>query len=340
MPFLRVGVQVVFLLTCIIIGIQFYLFVGQLESGNIPSVTRPPGVEGFLPISALISFKYFYMTGVVNMVHPSGMFIFVFICMTGVFLKRSFCSWICPIGLVNELLTRVHFKAFKKGVRIPKWVDLALRSIKYFILAFFLWTIVFKMNVFVLKRFIYSPFNILADLKMLKFFTEISPTALAVFSAVALLSILIRNFWCRYLCPYGALLGVLSFASPFKIRRTKNHCTSCGKCDRACPSDIKVSIRESILSDECTACFRCTDVCPEQGALSFSMPGRKTAIKPLVMALLLLLLFGGGSIAARVGGMWQNNISGREYLMHMVDQKMIHRDVIMKNRDLMQKKMM
>ena len=91
------------------------------------------------------------------------------------------------------------------------------------------------------------------------------------------------------------------------------------------------------MSDECTACFRCTDACPEQDALSFSMPGRKTAIKPLAMALLLLLLFGGGSVAARVGGMWQNNISGREYLMHMVDQKMIHRDVVMK-RLMLQKK--
>jgi len=69
-------IQVIFLITVIVIGYKFYNFTAQLEIGVIPEIDRPPGVEGFLPISALISLKYFFQTRIINDVHPSGLLIF------------------------------------------------------------------------------------------------------------------------------------------------------------------------------------------------------------------------------------------------------------------------
>ena len=69
--------------------------------------------------------------------------------------------------------------------------------------------------------------NMVADIKMLHFFTHISTLALGVLIILLVLSILIRNFWCRYLCPYGALLAALSIFSVIKIRRNDDTCTQC-----------------------------------------------------------------------------------------------------------------
>ena len=68
-------VQFLFLATIVLIGIQFSIFVGQLENGIRPTVSRPPGIEAFLPISSLISLKYWLVSGVFNRVHPSGLII-------------------------------------------------------------------------------------------------------------------------------------------------------------------------------------------------------------------------------------------------------------------------
>jgi polyferredoxin len=77
-----------------------------------------------------------------------------------------------------------------------------------------------------------------ADIKMLHFFTNISALAFGVLVALSVFSIFVRNFWCRYLCPYGALLGGLSFVSIFKIHRNEDTCTRCHQCTRSCPVDI------------------------------------------------------------------------------------------------------
>ena len=70
---------------------------------------------------------------------------------------------------------------------------------------------------------------------MYYFFAEITPFALTVIVGLVLLSIPIRGFWCRYLCPYGALLGILSLLSPQKIKRNPTTCIDCGKCAKVCP---------------------------------------------------------------------------------------------------------
>jgi polyferredoxin len=88
-----------------------------------------------------------------------------------------------------------------------------------------------------------------ADIKMLYFFTDITPFAIWVLVSLVVLSILIRNFCCRYLCPYGALLGILSFLSILKIHRNQETCTNCKKCTRTCPVDIKVHKTRSVISD-------------------------------------------------------------------------------------------
>ena len=124
-------VQYLFLAAIVLIGVQFALFVNQLEKGLLPTVTRPPGIEGFLPISSLISFKYWLVTGIFNPIHPSGLIIFWVILATAILLKRGFCSWVCPFGLLTEYLNRLHRLIFRNDIQVLRWLDYPLRSVKY-----------------------------------------------------------------------------------------------------------------------------------------------------------------------------------------------------------------
>jgi polyferredoxin len=306
-------VQIAFALTTIMIGVQFFMFVHQLKIGAENVISRPPGVEAFLPISSLMTLKYWLLSGDLPLVHPSGLIIFIVIALTALLIKRGFCGWVCPFGLLNEMLAKVHVWIFGKAHRVWRWLDYPLRSIKYLLLLFFAWAIFVQMNVPALRVFIYSPYNKVADIKMLDFFLFSTPLTIKVLIALVLLSVLVRNFWCRYLCPYGALLGALSWLSPFKIRRNAETCIDCKKCTKVCPANINVHKPKTVMSDECNACLQCVAVCPVKDTLTMSAPKRKWPIKPVLYGAIIVGMFLLTSLTARVFGVWQNDIRLDEY---------------------------
>ncbi len=315
---LRRSVQIAFTLTTLLIGVQFYLFVRSLETGAEKIVSRPPGVEAFLPISSLMSLKYWLLSGDFPMVHPSGLLLLLVILTTALLLKRGFCSWVCPFGLLSEYLAKIHIRLFDRPRRVWQWLDYPLRSLKYLLLLFFLWAIFVQMNLQAIEAFLASPYNKVADIKMLKFFTHASPLTIYVLTCLVLLSVLVRHFWCRYLCPYGALLAALSWISPWKIRRNAETCINCEKCTAACPANITVHKVLTVRSDECHACYACVATCPIEGTLSLSAPKRTASIRPVVFAGLIVGLFLLTSIGARLAGIWQTNILLEEYRYHIL----------------------
>jgi ferredoxin len=123
-----------------------------------------------------------------------------------------------------------------------------------------------------------------------------------------------RNFWCRYLCPYGALLGLLSLASPFKIKRDEDRCIHCHACSRNCPTLIDVEKKAVVSSPECFGCLTCLSRCPSEGALDIAVgAGKRKILRPLLYPLFLLVIFyliiGSGMISGR----WNSKIPYEEY---------------------------
>jgi len=326
---LRSTVQLSFALLCIWIGIEFYLFMEWgLSAGVERFVPRPPGVEGFLPISALISLKYWIQTGFVNDIHPAGLFIFLAIVATGFLLKKSFCGWLCPIGTLSESLWMFGEKVFGRNLRIPRWIDYPLRSLKYLLLAFFVISI-WHMDVLSMRTFIESPYNKMADAKMYLFFADIDTVALWTILGLVVLSVVIRNFWCRYLCPYGALLGALSWLSPLKITRNESTCTDCKLCTKACPSAIRVHKHTRVWSDECMSCYRCVEACPVKDTLEFRATKRGKPVAAWVFGILVAGVFTGITGLAMLTGHWQNRIPQAEYQKRFQN---IHSSVYQHNR--------
>ena len=307
-------VQLAFFLLCVWIGIEFHLFVQWGESGGAAAFhPRPPGVEGFLPISALISLKYWILTGIINGIHPSALVILLAIIAVSLVVKKAFCSWLCPVGTLSEALWQLGQKLFGRNLSLPRWLDYPLRSLKYLLLFFFLYSIT-SMDVTDLAAFIYSPYNRMADVKMYLFFAGVSAFAFWSIAVLMGLSLVIKNFWCRFLCPYGALLGVASLLSPIKITRTKVSCIDCELCTRACPSAINVHTAARVWSDECTSCLACVQVCPVKDTLDMRLPGGRKQVSPWVLGSLIAGVFVAITGLAMLTGRWNNDITREEYL--------------------------
>lgn len=311
---LRIAVQWAFLLVTVSLGITFYRFVLFCRGGTGTVVPRPDGVEGFLPISALVSLRGWFLTGEINPIHPAGLVLFLTIVGVSFLLKRSFCSWLCPVGTLSELCWKGGFNLFRRNFRPPRWLDIGLRGIKYLLLFFFLWSILVVMSPEAVVAFISSDYNKIADIRMLDFFLNPSPLSLAVIGGLVLLSFPVKNAFCRFLCPYGALLGLVSLISPVKVTRDRDVCVSCGVCSQVCPSHLPVMNRERVSSPECIGCWRCIAHCRVNGALEMKLTGRRVAVPGLLFALLVVLLFWGGTVAGKATGHWRTAIPLEEYV--------------------------
>jgi polyferredoxin len=306
------------------IGMQFFLWVRYFERDGVGLyVPRPSGAEGWLPIAGLMNLKYFLLTGRVPSIHPAAMFLFMAFLLMSLFMKKAFCAWLCPVGTLSEYLWKLGLKVFGRNLRLPGWADLPLRGMKYLLLAFFVF-VIGTMSVEALQSFMSTPYGLVADVKMLNFFRDMGDTAMIVIALLVLSSMLVQNFWCRYLCPYGALMGLVSLLSPVKIRRDVDACIDCAKCARACPAGLPVDRLMQIRSAECSACMVCVAACPAQNALQFSLPPRRAAtpaqhwfsraLGPLAITGILAYIFFGLILFARATNHWQTNIPRAVYM--------------------------
>jgi len=297
------------------LGLQFFLWVRFYERGGQGlSVPRPAGAEGWLPIAGLMNSKLFLATGSVPTIHPAAMFLFMAFCAMSLIAKKSFCSWLCPVGTLSEHLAQMGRALFGRTFRLPRRVDVPLRGIKYLLLGFFL-VIIGGMSATMLDEFMQTPYGLLADVKMLNFFRHLGETAAILLTALGIASLLVQNFWCRYLCPYGALLGLVSVFSPTRVHRDSNACIDCGKCAAACPASLPVEKLRSVISAECTGCLECVAACPARDALWAGPVGvrSKPRLPAWALAAGIAALFLGIIGYAKITGHWISDISAQVY---------------------------
>lgn len=305
-PRIRTAVQFGFAAFCLYTGYRFYLFYLWTQGQSETYVNRPPSVEGFLPISALLGLKRLVLTGQWDHVHPAGLTILIAAIFIALILRKGFCGWICPVGFVSNIIEKIS-KPVRFTGSLPKLLEYPLLSLKYLLLGFFLYIILLKMDFSSIEAFLNSPYNLVADAKMLQFFLQPSDLTIAVIGCLFLISIVIRNFWCRYLCPYGALLGLLAVFSPVQVRRRASQCIDCKKCENICPASIRITGVETVRHAECIGCMECIEACPQENCLSirtFSKRQLPTYAVPLAVIGIFILFY----TAAVLTGHWHTSI--------------------------------
>ena len=174
----RGTVQAAFLLLNLWIGVRFYLFVRFYETGGRSLfVPRPAGVEGWLPIAALMNLKAWVLTGSLPAVHPAGLFLLLAFAGASLLFRKAFCSWLCPVGTVSEWLWMGGEAMFGRTLRVPRWLDVGLRGLKYVLLGAVPLRRRHPCRPEDIRAFLESPYGVIADVKMLNFFRAMGTTA-------------------------------------------------------------------------------------------------------------------------------------------------------------------
>jgi len=156
---------------------------------------------------------------------------------------RVFCSSLCPFGAVQDFIARFTPKRWQW--QLPQTLHERALWVKYAILAFIVVMAVVAADVAVFQYF--EPFGTL-------FFLSGTAVLVAILLAFLAASVVIPRFYCRYACPLGAALGVVSLLAPLRIRRVPQ-CGVCTVCEHACPTGA--IRREKIDFKECVRCDIC-----------------------------------------------------------------------------------
>lgn len=264
---LRLTVQLVF--TALSNGYVQGFAEGKIFRGKTKSVCVPglncyscPGALGSCPIGSLQAtlsdrnYKFaFYVLG--------------FLMIVGAFFGRFVCGWLCPFGLVQDLLYKIPF--FRKLRKLPG--DKFLKWLKYVILAVF----VILLPLFAVDAFgqgspwfceYICPSGTLGAGIPLVVLNEglrsvigwLYAWKVAILAVLIFLSILVYRPFCRYLCPLGAIYGLFNPISLYRYKIDSEKCTKCGACQKACKLDIKTF--ENPNSTECIRCGDCIKSCP------------------------------------------------------------------------------
>jgi len=307
---LRWTVQAGFTAVAVWVGLQFYMWVRYFEtSGASARVSRPPGVEAWLPIAAMMNTKTLLLTGEVPELHAAGMFMFLAFVAISLVARKAFCSWVCPVGAVSEVLWRFGQWGFGRTFALPRRLDVPLRGLKYILLSLFLYVVV-TMPVPDIRAFLTSPYGMVADVKMLDFFRRMGQATAITLASLLVGSVFVKNFWCRLMCPYGALMGLVALASPTRIHRNADACIDCAKCAVACPAGLPVDTAVSIGSAECNACMSCVAACPAVGALDLTigLARKRRAVGPRWVAAAVVVTLLAVVGFAHVRGYWQTDL--------------------------------
>lgn len=184
--------------------------------------------------------------------------------------KKSFCSWVCPLGTVQEWIGRAGAKMTGRRFHLPRTVDLVAMNLRYVVLGLVL-GLTYTVWQFDLGFRAYDPFYIL--------FTwgghETAAFSVYIVVGVLALAVFVPFFFCRYLCPLGAALDAPSRAGALRVTRNENACTDCGVCDSVCPHRIPVSTCGTVTARNCTNCLECVASCPVEGALDLAWYGKR-----------------------------------------------------------------
>lgn len=259
---------------------------GKIYKGNLKKLCVPgmncyscPGAVGSCPIGSLQAvigswnFKFtFYVAG--------------FLVFVGALVGRFVCGWLCPFGLIQDLLHKIPFPKKLRTFRGDK----LLRKLKYVILVVF----VILLPMFLVDVMgqgapyfckLICPVGTLEGGIPLALMNKSMHSVLGwlyawknvLLVATILLSIIIYRPFCKYICPLGAIYSVFNPISVFKYRVDESKCVSCGACSKSCK--MGVDPVQNANHPECIRCGLCKKVCPT-GAISSGCLKRQSTADP------------------------------------------------------------
>ncbi len=214
---------------------------------------------------------------------------FIIVIILTLLFGRVYCSSICPLGILQDVITYIRNKIkpiqflYSKSLTKTRYAFLFLSVISFLLGSVFALNLLDPYSNFgrILNNivrpiaiainnsvvFILESFNIYTltpiEFKGIVLFPLFF--SIAIFSLIIWLSFKYGRLYCNSICPVGTLLGLLAKISFFKIGIIEDNCIKCGDCEIACKSSCIDSEKEVVDFSRCVGCFNCLDVCPTIG---------------------------------------------------------------------------
>lgn len=228
-------------------------------------------VDALCPFGGVETLVTWITTGhFISKTHPSNLILGLAVLVAVVLVGNVFCGWVCPFGAVQDALSWLKRKAHLPKVTLPAAWDKSLRWGRFVVLGV---VIYFSVSTAKLWFAGYDPYVTLFGLGWLfEFNASTMGVSLVLLAVILGGSLVIDRFWCRYLCPLGAVFAVTGRLSFLRIRRSKRTCTDCTVCNKPCPVGIEPSKAKPFVSTDCIGCLDCVAACPVKGALRVEGP--------------------------------------------------------------------
>ncbi|MFC2007046.1 4Fe-4S binding protein [Chloroflexota bacterium] len=247
---LRLVIQIFFFILIALIATNHNLE----ERGMGINFLSSASLHAVCPFGGVVSIYQYITAGTyIKKIHESAFILMYLVFALALFVGPAFCGWVCPLGSFQEWLGKLGKKISKRNFNnlIPYHIDKYLRYLRYVVLV---WVVYVTATSAVLFFADYDPYFALFN-----FWTgDVATSGLIILAIVILLSLFIERPFCKYACPYGAVLGVFNLFRIFKIKRNIETCIDCKACDRVCPMSIKVSNGVVVRDHQCISCLECT----------------------------------------------------------------------------------
>jgi polyferredoxin len=243
------------------------------ESGRGIPFLANASLHAVCPFGGVVSLYQLATVGtLVKKIHQSSVVLMWIVFGLAFLVGPAFCGWVCPLGSIQEWIGKIGRKLFKKRYNhfIPANLDKILRYLRYGLLA---WVLYMTAMTGKLAFQDIDPYYALFN-----FWTgEVALSGFAILSVTLAGSLFVERPWCKYACPYGAVLGLSNLFRIFSIRRRADLCKDCGVCGRDCPMNIPVHQVKVVRDHQCITCLECTSeaVCPLADTIVLATAGGK-----------------------------------------------------------------
>lgn len=244
-----------------------------VENGmGIPFLSTA-SLHALCPFGGVVTIYQYATAGTfVQKIHESSFVLMVIGFLLAILFGPVFCGWVCPLGTVQEWVSSLGRKLFRRRFNhfVPTKLDNILRYLRYLVLAWVLYmTAATGTLIFAEYDPYFALFNFWSD--------EVALSGLAILGVTLGLSLFVERPWCKYACPYGAVLGLSNLFRVFSIRRSETTCKADGACSILCPMNIPVDSQTTVRDHQCISCLECTSeaICPVAKTVVFSSKGVK-----------------------------------------------------------------
>jgi len=197
-----------------------------------------------------------------NLIIPNCVVLIILSFLT-IITGRIFCGRMCIFGSLNDWIYLLSNKFLKTKFRINKTVDKYLKYLKYVILAaisMFVWTGITKLPSGS------SPWDAYTQIFDINYLLKEYLIGALILLLISISAMFIERFFCRYLCPLGAIFAILSKFKIYKVHKEKSKCGACRACTLKCSMGIDLDKVDVVNSGECIQCFNCVSICPRNNA--------------------------------------------------------------------------